>query len=775
MPLQIPSIDNRRYQDLLNEALARIPVHNPEWTNFNKSDPGVTLVELFAFLTENLLYRANQIPERNRRKFLQLLGVPLQPSSSAVGLVSFTNDRGPLDTITLNSGIEVRAGQVPFRTDQGLDVLPIEATVYYKQKDTAQDPTVTAYYKQLYASYKQSPGADPDIQLYRTVPLPGKEGSEVSISEDTSDHSLWIALLVRANDKPANDGSPPDVALEKLRDSVRDKIAGKTISLGVVPAVEEATQHLAPGGNANPESDSLLQYLIPNVPADGLLPDDPAQRHPNYKPLPTNAQGNVLEKPGVVQLTLPSKNELKLWTNLDPLEQGVEEFPPSLEDSKLNDRVITWIRVQASAAVRAKIVWLGINTVPVKQRAHVVNELLPIGTGTPDQVVTLARKPVVPKSVRLVVSSPTGEVKEWKEIDDLLSAGPEVPVVDPKLPPGAKPPADLPSEVYVVDPEAGQIKFGDGFRGKRPPASARLRASYDYGVGSAGNVGAGSISTSPALPAGIKVSNPVRTWNGTEAETVAEGEKQIARYLQHRDRLVNADDFKTITLRTPGVDIGRVEVIPAFNPDLTPNSPGDAPGAVTLMLIPRNDPKQPDAPVADDIFLNAICSYLDPRRLVTTELFLKGPVYKQIWVSAGINVVSGVAVSEVREAVKQALLNALAPLSKSAGISSTLTSLTSSSSAPNGWPLYKSVTSRELLAIASRVSGVFLVNDVFIAEGDKPKADQISMSGLELPRVMGITVTIGDPMDLDQLRGQTPPPVSTGSQVVPVPVIPEEC
>jgi Baseplate J-like protein len=775
MPLQIPSIDNRRYQDLLNEALARIPVHNPEWTNFNKSDPGVTLVELFAFLTENLLYRANQIPERNRRKFLQLLGVPLQPSSSAIGLVNFTNDRGPLETITLNSGIEVRAGQVPFRTDQGLDVLPIEAAVYYKQKDSNQDPSVTAYYQQLYASYKQSPGAEPDIQLYRTVPVEGKEGSEVSISEDTTDHSLWIALLVRANDKPAADGSSPEVALEKLRDSVREKIAGKTISLGVVPAVDQSTQHLAPGGNANPESDSLLQYLIPNVPADGLLPDDPAQRHPNYKPLPTNAQGNVLEKPGVVQLTLPSKNELKLWTNLDPLEQGVEEFPPSLEDSKLNDRVITWIRVQASAAVRTKILWLGINTVPVKQRAHVVNELLPNGTGTPDQVITLARKPVVPKSVRLVVSSPTGEVKEWKEIDDLLSAGPEVPVVDPKLPPGAKPPTDLPSEVYVVDPEAGQIKFGDGFRGKRPPASAGMRASYDYGVGSAGNVGAGSISTSPALPAGIKVSNPVRTWNGTEAETVTEGEKQIARYLQHRDRLVNADDFKTITLRTPGVDIGRVEVIPAFNPDLTPNSPGDAPGAVTLLLIPRNDPKQPDAPVADDIFLNAICSYLDPRRLVTTELFLKGPVYKQIWVSAGINVVSGVAVSEVREAVKQALLNALAPLAKSAGVSSTLTSLTSSSSAPNGWPLYKSVTSRELLAIASRVSGVFLVNDVFIAEGDKPKADQISMSGLELPRVMGITVTIGDPMDLDQLRGQTPPPVSTGSQVVPVPVIPEEC
>ena len=80
-----------------------------------------------------------------------------------------------------------------------------------------------------------------------------------------------------------------------------------------------------------------------------------------------------------------------------------------------------------------------------------------------------------------------------------------------------------------------------------------LRASYDYGVGAAGNVGAGAINSSPSLPAGLKVTNPVRTWNGTEAETVSEGEKQITRYLQHRDRLVSATDFETITLRTPGV------------------------------------------------------------------------------------------------------------------------------------------------------------------------------------------------------------------------------
>jgi hypothetical protein len=196
-----------------------------------------------------------------------------------------------------------------------------------------------------------------------------------------------------------------------------------------------------------------------------------------------------------------------------------------------------------------------------------------------------------------------------------------------------------------------------------------------------------------------------------------------------------------------------------------------------LLIIPRNDPKQPDAPVADAIFLNTICRYLDPRRLVTTELYLRGALYKPIWISAGINVVAGVATAEVREAVKRALLDFLAPIAPSSGLTDSLTSLTTPTyaSAQKGWPLSKAVTARELLAVASRVSGVLLVNDVLIAEDTKPSSDQIPMNGLELPRVLGISVSIGEPMDVDSLRGQTPVTTSTTTRIVPVPVIPEEC
>jgi hypothetical protein len=60
------------YQELFDETLKRIPAHSPEWTNFNESDPGVTLVQLFAWLTESLLYRANNIPEHDRARLRKI-------------------------------------------------------------------------------------------------------------------------------------------------------------------------------------------------------------------------------------------------------------------------------------------------------------------------------------------------------------------------------------------------------------------------------------------------------------------------------------------------------------------------------------------------------------------------------------------------------------------------------------------------------------------------------------------------------------------------------
>lgn len=76
MPLQLPNFDDRTYNDLVEEAIALIPTYAPDWTNYNPSDPGITLIELFAYLSEMLLYRQNRITDDNIVSFLKLLNGP---------------------------------------------------------------------------------------------------------------------------------------------------------------------------------------------------------------------------------------------------------------------------------------------------------------------------------------------------------------------------------------------------------------------------------------------------------------------------------------------------------------------------------------------------------------------------------------------------------------------------------------------------------------------------------------------------------------------------
>lgn len=76
MPIDLPNLDDRTYVDLVQEALALIPGYAPEWTNHNPSDPGITLIEMFAFLTEMLIYRLNRVTDANQLAFLKLLNPP---------------------------------------------------------------------------------------------------------------------------------------------------------------------------------------------------------------------------------------------------------------------------------------------------------------------------------------------------------------------------------------------------------------------------------------------------------------------------------------------------------------------------------------------------------------------------------------------------------------------------------------------------------------------------------------------------------------------------
>jgi len=89
-----PRLDDRGFEDIVAEAIRLIPRYAPEWTNHNPSDPGITLIELAAWMTDLILYRLNRVPEKNYIAFLNLLGIQLKPPQAARALLTFTLAEG---------------------------------------------------------------------------------------------------------------------------------------------------------------------------------------------------------------------------------------------------------------------------------------------------------------------------------------------------------------------------------------------------------------------------------------------------------------------------------------------------------------------------------------------------------------------------------------------------------------------------------------------------------------------------------------------------------
>src|SRR4051794_6651019 len=139
MPLRPPALDDRSFDDLVEEVLARIPGHTPEWTNPRLGDPGRTLIDLFAWLTDTLLHRVNLIPERQRLAFLRLLGEPLRPAVPARGLVALAADNKDAARATTIAPGATLKGPPAFETLSEVTVLPVAAEAYYKRPLTDRE------------------------------------------------------------------------------------------------------------------------------------------------------------------------------------------------------------------------------------------------------------------------------------------------------------------------------------------------------------------------------------------------------------------------------------------------------------------------------------------------------------------------------------------------------------------------------------------------------------------------------------------------------------
>ncbi len=132
MALVTPKLDDRGFQDIVDEAKKRIPHYCKEWTDHNVSDPGITLIELFAWMTDIILYRLNQVPDLHYIKFMDMLGIRLQEAVPANAPVTFWLSAPQETPVIIPAGTEVASTQtetepsIVFTTDANFRILPPE-------------------------------------------------------------------------------------------------------------------------------------------------------------------------------------------------------------------------------------------------------------------------------------------------------------------------------------------------------------------------------------------------------------------------------------------------------------------------------------------------------------------------------------------------------------------------------------------------------------------------------------------------------------------------
>jgi hypothetical protein len=676
MPIVPPALDDRRFDDLVEELLARIPAHTPEWTNPRPGDPGRTLIDLFAWLGETLLYRANLIPERQRLAFLQLLGSAMRPALPARGLVMVAIDDETSSTPIYMRPLATISKPLPFETLGELTVLPVIAECYYKRRlsdDERQDmDDVIVALQQIYNLRNR-----PTPYTTTAVFVGGNaEPTGFDLARSAVDKCLWFALLA----------PKPELTPAALRALGANANGGQQLlNVGVMPAIaipDDLDEQVA-------RRTSLPHVWEISTPTPGL-----------YLGCDVIADSSAgLSRRGVLRLALPGGDKIGAPDDdvRRSLQAGVGDQPPRLDDPKKAARLVAWLRLRPSAQLDSfALSWAGVNAVEVDQRQTITGRVVGVSDGASSQIFQLPGVAVDPATLQLQVEESGLGYQLWSQTNDLATAGRD-------------------DSVYEIDGEAGTIRFGDGVRGRVPEADMRIRvALMRAGGGAAGNLPAGQLANISArdlagaqIVTKLKVFQPLSTEGGRDTETLAEAEQRIPALFRHRERAVIEDDYRRLASEAPGVRVGRVEILPRFKPQ---QRRSEVPGVVSVMVLPYQPPAEPPCPRTDRLLIEAVYAHLDARRPIGTELYVIGCEYVPLALSVGVIIGDGLAPTfgdstglsnlgtaaardGVLRAIREALRRYLWPLSPGGP-------------AATGWPLGRTVGERELEVAVARVAGV---------------------------------------------------------------------
>jgi predicted phage baseplate assembly protein len=604
MPLPDIQLDDRRFEELFAEAKRRIPVYTPEWTDHNESDPGITLLQLFSWLEEMILWRLNRVTQKNFIKFLELIGIELNPPSPARAELTFKLASKDLThSVLIPQGTRVTladAGEGPpviFETDDNLFAVGAEliGIQSFDGSTFRLFSETNRMQGESFHALSETPQRDAALYLGFNRAFPPATEMRMIIHIASPDSPKVVQSGAAES---FGDFAPPVIATWQYW-------AGKDRAWQPLDVEREETRGLTRSGTVvfKAPADPVSQKI-------GLLkrPDDPALFWIRY--------------------------------HVDEVLGSGYETPPRIED-------------------------VVINTITATNAITETNELLGASDGLPNQAFRIANTPLLPSepSIAGIIEVDEGEGwRLWTEVRDFSSSGREdahytlnrstgvVTFGDGKsgkiprwIPRGSTRPVADTQNIRVA-----RYRWGGGARGNA----------------GAGKI----TSLQSSVPYVQSVTNLRAAAGGDDEETVKAAEERAPMTLRTATRAITTGDFEFLARNTPGARIRRARAFPLHNPKFTLRRPVAAglpatevpmPGTVTVVVVPESDDTRPQP---SEETLRLVAQYLDQHRLVASELFVTGPRYRKVSVRAKVIASPASSSGEVQRALETRLLDFFHPL-----------------------------------------------------------------------------------------------------------------
>jgi hypothetical protein len=756
MPLPLPSLDDRTWQDLTGQGTALIPRYSPNWTVQNVSDPGITLVEMLAWLTEMTVYRLNRVPDRHREKFLHLLGFSRETPQPARAFLSFAPDSSTTP-FELPAGVQFEATTVDgqrlaFETLRDIEISPaILNAVQWDPGDGNLQNLTSQWLDGV------------PLAVFGNDPQPGA-AFYLGFSELLSQTPLALGFRFQG---PGND------AKERWR-IIEEWEAQQSACAPVAPGISCAAPVTS---SANSESDDVLPphpsvqlawevftmassgwwKLQPTVgparPYPGEVRDDtrsltldgivevnpPPAITPialGQIPLPLyylrcRLDTGSFDAPPIVTDVSPNivvaRQTLPAWTTFaisagvvpagpTPIPGAVTGFSLQL-DVQEHISGITFFSPGTSSGPEAMVLDYRPPTSAVDGRISLGIAFAGFGSGLPSQVVVLPFAPIEIKSFH-VYTLANGNWQKWMLRKDF----------------DASTRADLHA---TLDTAGGILTFGDGQRSCVVPPGALIFCIARSTQAEVGDVGPGTITRlldSPwnalllaSLPNSLRAqlnqftTNRAAAIGGTSLETLDHAIGRAVEVVHAHERLVtlcnqmktttldridhtavrslvaphrgvNLIDLERLAMDVPGTRVARARAWAGAHPDYPCLQ---APGVVTVTVLPDSPVRRPQPSAG---LLAAVKSFLDRRRIVCTRLEIVGPQYVQVTVTASVQTQTGANLARVSGNIIQMLNSFLDP--REGG--------------PDGlgWPFGREVSRSEILGVIRNVPGVEYVSSL---------------------------------------------------------------